>query len=359
MCFNVGVIIGPLLSGFLADPVHSLPSLFGPGSFLGGTRGVQWMINFPYALPNLVFATVLGTAALTIILGLDETHPQLRHQPDRGRQLGKLMMRTILNDKTAEYSYQPLHRDVPSAIIDEYAREAGENTPASEPEDKKKPPFRAIFTTNVCLTMLQRFLQSMHVSAFNSIFFSLLPTPRAEKSDFNLPFHFTGGLGLSSKKLGFANTMIGMIGLPLQLLVYPRLIGSLGVRNSYRAFLPLSIMAYFLLPYLVLLPDDAGLIWVSLSTVLLMHVLSRTFVNPATMLLVNDCAPSPNLLGTVHGLASSVSSSGRIIGPTVGGVMLGWGLAHNIVGLPLWVLTIVAVVNYMVVLWIEDVSMPH
>ncbi|RSL59539.1 hypothetical protein CEP54_007252 [Fusarium duplospermum] len=33
MCFNVGVIIGPLLSGFLADPINALSSLFGPGSF--------------------------------------------------------------------------------------------------------------------------------------------------------------------------------------------------------------------------------------------------------------------------------------------------------------------------------------
>jgi hypothetical protein len=204
---------------------------------------------------------------------------------------------------------------------------------------------------------LQRFLQSLHVSAFNSIFFSLLPTPKADGQNFHLPFRFTGGLGLSSEKMGLANTTIGMIGIPLQLFVYPRLIGSLGVRESYRAFLPLSIVAYFLLPYLVILPDNEALVWTCLSAVLTLQVLSRTFVNPATMMLVNDSAPSPSLLGTVHGLASSISSAARIMGPTVGGILLGWGLANNIVGLPLWLLGILAVANWVILWWIDDVNM--
>ncbi|KAI1614881.1 major facilitator superfamily domain-containing protein [Exophiala viscosa] len=340
MCFNVGVIIGPLLSGFLADPVHSLPSIFGPGSLFGGKGGVLWMTKFPYALPNLMFAIILGTAALAIILGLDETHPQLRHQPDRGRRLGRLLVRRLLRGKADEYAYHPIHYDTSAASNARLSCDEVVETPA-----------------NVCLTMLQRFLQSLHVSAFNSIFFSLLPAPRADQASFDLPFRFSGGLGLSSKKVGFANTTIGMIGLPLQLLLYPKLIGSIGVRNSYRVFLPLSIIAYVLLPYPVLLPDDVVLIWICLSSVLVMRVTSRTFVNPATVMLVNDCAPSPHLLGTVNGVASSISSAARILGPTVGGAMLGWGLSHNFVGLPLWVLAMIAMVNWIALLLIEHVKM--
>lgn len=354
MCFNVGVIIGPLLSGFLADPVHSLPGLFGPGSRLGGADGVQWLRSFPYALPNLFCSAVLSTAALGVILGLDETHPQLRHRPDPGRRLGQYLVRTIMRRPVPKYAYESIDGDVPTTST---STNTPSPTPSAEVENKTRTPFRAVLTRNVCLNMLQRFLQSLHVSAFNSMFFSLLPTPKADPSGFHLPFRFTGGLGLSSEKVGFANTTIGMIGLPLQLLLYPRLINSFGVRGSYRFFLPLSIIAYFLLPYLVLLPGDGGLVWASLSAVLTMHVLSRTFVNPATMMLVNDAAPSPDLLGTVHGLASSISSTARILGPVVGGVLLGWGLAHNWVGLPLWLLGIVAVVNWAVLWWIDDVDM--
>jgi MFS family permease len=147
--------------------------------------------------------------------------------------------------------------------------------------------------------------------------------PQGDRNDFSLLFRFSGDLGLSSKKMGFANTTIGLIGIPLQLLLYPKLIGKIGVRNSYRLFLPLSIMAYCLLAYLVLLPCDDALVWTCLSTVLTTHVMSRTFVNPATIMLVNDSAPSPDLLGTVHGVTSSISSAAPIMGPTTGGAMLG------------------------------------
>ncbi|EXM07461.1 major facilitator superfamily domain-containing protein [Fusarium oxysporum II5] len=359
MCFNVGVIIGPLLTGFMADPVHTLPSIFGPGSLFGGENGVQWLERFPYALPNLFCFSILMSAFFLVILGLDETHSHLRHRPDPGRRLGKLLLRIILRRKKNDHLYSSIDIEDPSEeLMDHDAdQEFGESSRPAKAYSKTRPPFRDVLTKNVCLNMLQRFLQSLHVSAFNSILFSLLPTPKADSTDFHLPFRFTGGLGLSSERMGLANTIIGTIGIPLQLFIYPRLIGKLGVKASYSAFLPLSIIAYFLLPYLVLLPDNNALVWTCLSAVLSLQVLSRTFVNPATMMLVNDSAPSPNLLGTVHGLASSISSAARIMGPTVGGTLLGWGLAHNLVGLPLWVLTILALANWVILWWIDDVNM--
>ena len=354
MCFNVGVIIGPLLSSFLADPVHSLPGLFGRGSLIGGADGVQWMRYFPYALPNLFFATLLGTAALGVILGLDETHPHLRHRTDPGRKLGRLIMGAIIRSRNPVDYRQLGSCETPSDLPE---NDLG-TTRALGPEVKPRPSFRSILTRNVCFNMLQRFLQSLHVSAFNSMLFNLLPSPRADRRDFHLPFRFSGGLGLSAQKMGLANTTIGMIGLPLQLLLYPKLIGSIGVKNSYHVFLPLSIIAYCVLPYLVLLPSETALVWTCLTAVLALQVLSRTFINPATVMLVNDSAPSPDALGTVHGLAQSVSSAARILGPTVGGNLLGWGLGHNFVGLPLWVLATVAMANLTVVWNIEDVNMP-
>ncbi|KAI8648386.1 hypothetical protein LRP88_02154 [Fusarium phalaenopsidis] len=360
MCFNVGVIIGPLLSGFLADPIHALSSLFGPGSFLGGVDGVRWMRSFPYALPNLFFAITLGAAALGIILGLDETHPQLHRRRDLGRALGKSIMATIMRRKKSGYENEAIQDDYLPTQTSRLLEDEIEGVPELEPEPKQKSSFRAILTRKVCLNMAQRFLQSLHVSSFNSMFFSLLPAPQADGHDFHLPFRFGGGLGLSSKKMGFANTTIGMIGIPLQLFLYPRLIGRLGVKNSYRYFLPLGIVAYVLVPYLVLLPaNNSALVWMCLSAVLSMQVLSRTFVNPATVMLVNDCAPTPDTLGTVHGMAQSTSSAARIIGPTMGGAVLGWGLSNNFVGLPLWTLAVIALANWIVILGIEDVNMHH
>lgn len=72
MCFNIGVVIGPILGGSLANPIENHPGLFGPGSLLGGKDGVWWMRQWPFALPNLVCAFFLVISWTLAFLGLDE-----------------------------------------------------------------------------------------------------------------------------------------------------------------------------------------------------------------------------------------------------------------------------------------------
>ena len=75
--FNFGILFGPLLGGWLQDPVHSFPHAFGPGSKLGGTDGVGWMLKYPYVLPNLSNAFLLFVALLLVVLGLEEVSASL------------------------------------------------------------------------------------------------------------------------------------------------------------------------------------------------------------------------------------------------------------------------------------------
>ena len=72
MCFNIGVIIGPVLGGILANPVENYPSVFGENSLLGGKQGVWWLKHWPYALPNLLSALFLFVSAVGVIFGLEE-----------------------------------------------------------------------------------------------------------------------------------------------------------------------------------------------------------------------------------------------------------------------------------------------
>lgn len=63
MCFNVGTIIGPLLGGLLADPAHAYPDTFG---------GIEWLIKYPYAPPNLLSAVFMLWSAGLVFFGLRE-----------------------------------------------------------------------------------------------------------------------------------------------------------------------------------------------------------------------------------------------------------------------------------------------
>ena len=74
MCFNIGVIIGPILGGLLSDPVSSYPKLFGPHSLFGGEAGVWWLRHWPYALPNLLSAFFLLMSAAAVMFGLEEVY---------------------------------------------------------------------------------------------------------------------------------------------------------------------------------------------------------------------------------------------------------------------------------------------
>ncbi|KAK1854855.1 MFS multidrug transporter [Colletotrichum chrysophilum] len=339
MCFNVGVIVGPLLGGFLADPVTSHPDLFGPGSRIGGPDGVQWMMEYPYALPYLMSASFLFLAAMGVILGLDETHVALRDSRDRGREIGRYISSCLKTKEGVEYTR--LDQDLLSD------RPVGRVAGRTHTEASSEAP-RSIFTHQVLLTLSQNFLCTLHTSAYNAMLFIILPLARSKNVDKHLPFRFTGGLGLTSQQVGFANTIIGIVGLPLQILLFPPVSGKLGATSSYRLFLPFSLLAYTAIPFLSLLPGKGDIFWVCLAAVLSSQVLSRTFVGPATILLVNEAAP-PAALGTVHGIAASTSAGARMLGPVIGGLVLSWGLQTNAIGIPFWGLGALVMLNWLLV----------
>jgi len=363
MCFNIGVVIGPILGGFLADPISSFPQVFGPGSNLGGKDGVRWMTAYPYALPNLFSGIFILISAMSVVFGLDETHEALRHKPDYGRKIGGIITRfvcrsghdtegyaVVATDET-EMQPTPITPSAPSQhvfprSVPDPERQTLPPTPLPTPS--LKSPFRRILTRNVLLTLTAHHLLALHVSAFNALIFLLLPAPYSPNTAHHFPsLHWTGGLGLTQEKVGLAMAILGIIGLPLQILLYPPLNTKLGTLPGYRTFLPFSILAYIALPFLVLLPEQpAWRVWMFLSLVLGSQVLSRTFALTGTVILVNNSAPGPEVLGTVHGVAQSVSSAARMLGPTVGGWLLGWGLKGNFVGGVWWGMAGIAGVNW-------------
>lgn len=180
--------------------------------------------------------------------------------------------------------------------------------------------------------------------------FVFLPAPRAPENSRQGLFHFGGGLGLPSSRVGLATAIIGFIGLPLQIFLYPRIQTKLGTLTSFRAFLPFSPIAYVLMPFLVILPRIPWIVWPSFTFVVGLQVISRTFILPASIILVNNCVTDPSILGTVHGVAQSISSAARTLGPFLGGWGLGFGLENNIIGAVWWALAVESLLGW-AMLW--------
>ncbi|KAA8648962.1 putative MFS multidrug transporter [Aspergillus tanneri] len=353
MCFNIGVIIGPILGGTLADPLKTYPSLFGPASFFGGKEGVWWMQRWPFALPNVLSAIFIFVSLIAVLLGLEETHEVARYRSDWGRKLGRSLMKSLCSRRPRYYRPLVNHTDDESLYID--GSVASRSAPSSPSLSRiqprhKRPGFCQIWTPNVLLTLLVHFLLAFHTSAFNSMTFVFLPTPRAPEGSREGFFHFGGGLGLPSARVGLATAIIGIIGLPLQIFIYPQIQSRLGTLSSFRTFLPFSPLAYALMPFLVLIPRFPWLVWPAFTVVVGLQVISRTFALPAAIILVNNSVTNPSVLGTIHGVAQSIASGARTLGPMIGGWGLGLGLKFNMVGAIWWALAMEALAGWLL-LW--------
>ena len=102
-------------------------------------------------------------------------------------------------------------------------------------------------------------------------------------------------------------------------------------------------MAYLIAPFLVLVP-----VWPAISIVVFLQVILRTFSLPATIILVNNSVSDSSVLGTVHGVAQSVSSAARTLGPFIGGWSLGLVLENNTVGAIWWALAVEALLGWVI-----------
>ncbi|KAF2009516.1 MFS general substrate transporter [Aaosphaeria arxii CBS 175.79] len=363
MTFNIGVIIGPILGGLLADPVGSYPSVFGPGSPLGGKDGVYWMTKWPYALPTVVNAAFLLFSSFMVLLFLEETSELTKHKPDPGLRIGRWIRRHILRQNIPDEGYVAIPTDEDDADA-ELQQTPVSGNPTSNPFQKAKIrnilPFRRIWTRNMTGNLVSRAVMSIHVGTFNSLWFTYLSTPRYDPKNPYPPgfkphglIHFTGGLALPPPRIGLALSILGCIGISLQLFIYPRLSHKLGAARSYKIFLALCPLAYALTPFLSIVPSwsspPAGVtgpfIWIAICSVLFVQTLARTFALPSSAILINNSSPHPSVLGTVHGIAQTVGSLSGTFGPIMFGWTYGKGLNMGVVGLAWWCLALVAVVG--------------
>ncbi|KAI1453676.1 MFS general substrate transporter [Annulohypoxylon moriforme] len=370
MTFNIGVIVGPVLGGVLSDPADSFPDTFGK---------IGFFLKFPYATPNLVSAGFLTIALIMCWLFLEETHDALQDRRDFGIILGNKLTGLFTRRKTS-IAYTPLRSRSASTSID---LEMSPVSPRGSDEDEritsKKPttrrryttrlPFRRIFTRNVTFTLAAHFFLAFHVGTFNSLWFVFLSTPVFNPSDPHppgftpkLPFRFTGGLGLPPRSVGMAMAILGVIGISMQLFLYPRLSSRYGTLRSYRTCLYLFPIAYTLIPFLSVVPSTTAppsqktgaAIWLAIAGVLFIQVTGRTFALPGQTILVNNCTPHPSVLGTVHGLGQSVSSFARTIGPVLCGWLYGVGLSKGMIGGVFWGLAGIAIGGLIVSVFVRE-----
>ncbi len=345
------------MGGLLADPATTIPGLFGPKAAFG----MQWLRKYPYALPGVLNAIFLTTTAAFVFLGLEETLKARQGKFDLGLSIRSKLLSFSNRPTSPEYTVlntcEPIATETPSRPSHSVGKEKVHPT--------QKLPFRRIFTRNVLFTLTTTAFFDFHLGAFANLWALFLSTPRSPTSEKpSLPFAFNGGLGMPASTVGLATSILGMLGMALQLLLYPTVHAALGTLRSFRYFLILFPLAYLLAPYLSILPSSTPapspasgpLIWIGIILVLLLQVTARTFALPATIILLNNCSPHPSVLGTVHGMGQSVSALFRTVGPVVAGWWYGAGLEKGVVGAAWWATAGVAGAGCATAMWVYEGS---
>lgn len=336
---------------------------------------MKWLHTYPYAAPNVLSAVLLLVHAAIVWLFLRETLESRRYVRDRGVELAK-NLRYCISTVRLKLGYMKVSQDLNFSPKDETGT-SPPGTPAHgvimsakdiymRPSAQQTLPFRRMWTKNVVLVLLATAIFDFQMGGFANLWLLFLSSPRAGHKTAPLKdaFHFTGGLAFPPSLIGRAMAILGIFGVFLQFSLYPTLSGKWGLLRSFQLSLALFPAAYFLAPYLSLLPSTTEapapasgfLIWVGISGVLFLQVAARTFALPATIILLNNASPHPSVLGTIHGLGSSASSTFRTIGPIAAGRWFGIGLHKDMVGLAWWAISAVSVLGLIVGFGVKDGS---
>ncbi|KXT16385.1 hypothetical protein AC579_5600 [Pseudocercospora musae] len=372
----MGAFIGSALGGALADPVRTYPAIFHEGTIFD---------KFPYLFTNLVCTAVVVFSMIVGVLFLEETHEDMKHKPDMGLRIGNWILArfspkptswissrkreltdetlTLIDDMPPDYrstasspaltpshlsslpppAYRSIDASPRNSLTEheraDFARDVEEALNRSGEQSKAKSALANAFTKQVMLNITGYGILAYHTISAEQLLPVLLSMPKADQPP-HLPFKFTGGFEMSTKRIGGILSIQGVIQMIATILVFPIVNRKLGSLWTYRMVVLSYPMLYFLVPYITLVPDAVKLPCIYLA--IFWKVTAQAFAFPSSSIMLANTAPSSKVLGKLNGAAASAASACRAFGPTVSGVMQSAGLSIGTLGLPWWVNVLIA-----------------
>ncbi|EJT74507.1 hypothetical protein GGTG_08347 [Gaeumannomyces tritici R3-111a-1] len=339
LVWSLGSIFGPSFGGFFARPAQQYPGLFGDSVFFN---------KYPFALPNFVACVFFMISFITGILFLEETLESKRHVRDWGLKLGEKLTRPFFK---RHHSHHHRHAR-PSFVDGEATAPLLPRSPARSVRrhSRNPPPKRNLWDLFNFLTVMNLLCYTflaMHAVAFDQLLPVYLNYPHREPGSdkIQLPFKFKSGFGLSFDKIGAIFMLYGIICGVIQFVVFPPLCNKYGALRCYQLSAILFPIAYILTPYTSLVPGEYGR-FLALMAVLTLKGFAGILGFPCVTIMLTNSAPSLSILGTLNGVATTLSGVGRAVGPAAGGAVFTWGVnGREYIVSGFWFLAAVAVLG--------------
>ena len=353
LVWSIGSIFGPSFGGALANPAFKYPKVFSQSGLFA---------IYPFALPNLVGAAffLLGLSVGTLFL--KETLETKKDQRDYGIILGRLLLLPFAPKKSGpkrSREDEPLlghSRKVSTTSLDT-DNDAHKNHEAVR--IVAPPTYRQVFSRQSNLNLLAYSLLALHSLAYDQLLPVLMHYPRqmdrSTNPDVSLPFKFTGGFGLNSDRIGLLFTVYGVIGMLIQFFAFPSFARRYGVLPCLKAVTAMFPIAYVLTPFTVLLPTPTTQ-QIGIVTVMVIKCWAGIFAFPCTNILLTNSAISVRVLGTLNGVAVSISALGRAAGPAIGGYTFTVGVEKGYGIMPWWILGCFGILGAMAPWWLVEME---
>ncbi|GAB7360058.1 hypothetical protein MBLNU230_g7580t1 [Neophaeotheca triangularis] len=327
--YGIGGITGPIVGGLLVmqkDPFH--PDQPNP---------------YPYLLPNLVSAAVLGLDLIIAMLFLEESLEEAHNLPPLGKRVGSLFSwlwqftsssrPSYLRRKKAEGRNRGYFRPVSQGDAVEEVEQSSVSEPSSPSSTESAPLLfpqnhdadnlsrKDIFNRDTILLLATFLIFQLSNISYNSLY------PIFAQA------HPPTGRDLSPEEIGISLAFAGVITILFQVGIFGRLREKIGNRITYRVSLGGFVIAFLLMPWVGYksgqpkAPNEPAStqgrvwLWMELGLVLIIKTVAAVGGLTSALLLITNSAPSHAVLGTLNGLAQTLSAAGRAVGPFLSGAL--------------------------------------
>ncbi|KAL8751878.1 MAG: hypothetical protein Q9184_005914 [Pyrenodesmia sp. 2 TL-2023] len=319
-----------------------LPVIYGLGSItgplVGGTlvkSGSQFSQSdpYPYIKPNLVSAAVLMVDLVLTMIFLEESLEEARHLPPLGQRVGNLFSWVWQFASSSRPSYLRTLRKgrgkgsthEGSAMLNGQDESEGGTDTASQgslpeimPQHHTDLASKHIFKRDTLLLLATFLIFQLANISYNSLYpiFGQAPPPT--------------GRSLSPEEIGVTLAFAGAMTIFFQIVIFGRLRDRLGNKITYRVCLGGMVLAYLMTPWVGYKDGDRGdggmgsgkaWLYIELGGVLLVRALAAVGCLTSALLLITNSAPNHSVLGTINGLAQTLSAAGRAVGPFLSGAL--------------------------------------
>lgn len=298
---NVGIFLGPIIGGVLADPVEQFPGVFG---------GIKLLEDYPYILAG---ATITACSVVSIVLSM-------------------LFLEETLEPESNTTA-------------------AGVSAPA---RPQRLSTFELLKAPGVGIVIWVY----THVMLLAFAFTAILPVLLFTAIDL-------GGVAFSSFQISVWMAIQGASQATWLIIAFPMLQRRLGTKGSLSACVavyPLFFAGYVAMNMLLRAGTESSVaIFYVVAFVVAIIGPGVSMAFTAVQLALNDVSPNPHVMGTLNALAMTAASAIRSFVPAVSTVIFALGVRNQILwGHLVWVILIpIAMSLSIFVRWLPEDKQSH